>query len=82
MRYIFERGKRRRVMHIQRTSIAGLPTNEALCGIDHSFNTTVNAPWSFGRKVCARCRKIQSDDIARFAQPQEETHGRPQQSKR
>lgn len=55
MRYIYERGKPRRVMHIALTNAVGELTGDALCGIDHAFNTTINAPFGLGRKVCKAC---------------------------
>jgi len=59
MRYIWETGRNRRVMHIQKFP----PTGEtmpiiALCKIGHRFNRSINAPWAFGRKICKRCEKI------------------------
>jgi len=55
MRYIWEKGKPRRVMHIQRFDRSGQASMSALCGIDLNFNRTINAPWGLGRKVCKKC---------------------------
>ena len=57
MRYIYEAGKRRRVMHIQRHTATGEMTNEAICGIKHNFNRSINAPFGLGRKICKKCEK-------------------------
>ena len=57
IRYIWETGKRRRVMHIQAHTRAGQPLMAALCGIGHRFNRTINAPWGLGRRICKNCRK-------------------------
>ncbi len=58
MRYIWETGKDRRVMHIMKFSISGETTMTALCKIGHRFNRSINAPFGLGRKVCKRCEKI------------------------
>ncbi len=58
MRYIYERGKRKRVMHIQKFTQTGEMLMESLCGIDLSFNKTINAPFKLGRPVCKNCKKI------------------------
>lgn len=54
MRYLYERGHKRRVMHLcgydPRT---GEPTMRALCGMRLPFNTTCNLP--LGRPTCKRC---------------------------
>jgi hypothetical protein len=56
MRFLYERGHKRRVMHLcgydPRT---GEPTMSALCGIKLAFNTTCNLP--LGQRVCKRCQK-------------------------
>lgn len=51
--YLFEAGKRRRVMHLQRFTITGQPLFEALCGISHRFNRAINVP--LGRRTCKNC---------------------------
>lgn len=56
MQYIWEAGKSRRVMHIQKHTIAGQPLMAALCNISHAFNRTINAPWGLGRRICINCR--------------------------
>lgn len=54
MRYLYQRGKRRRVMHLcgydPRT---GEPTMRALCGYRLPFDTTCNLP--LGRPTCKLC---------------------------
>lgn len=55
MRFLWETGKDRRVMHIQRHLPDGTGVMEALCGIQHQFDRTINAPFGLGRKVCKRC---------------------------
>ncbi len=55
MRYLFESGKQRRVMHIQKFTIVGKGLFEFLCGIDLNFNRTINV--SLGRKTCKNCQK-------------------------
>ena len=57
MRYIWEKGKPRRVMHIEKTDKVGTPLGVAICGIPHNFNRSINAPWGLGRKVCKNCKK-------------------------
>ena len=57
VRYIFEGGKHRRVMHIMKTTNTGEYLSEAICGIKHNFNRTINAPWGLGRKICENCKK-------------------------
>lgn len=57
MRYIWQSGKRGRVMHIERTNQVGNPTGTALCGIGHRFNRSINAPFALGRKVCKNCEQ-------------------------
>lgn len=54
MRFIYEAGVER-VMHIQKTDNAGQPEMKAVCGADHNFNRTVNAPWTLRRGVCPEC---------------------------
>jgi hypothetical protein len=55
VRYIFEAGAPRRVMHIERHDQLGRETWAALCGIDLPFNRTINAPWGLGRRICKNC---------------------------
>ena len=57
MNYLWEAGKPRRRMHIQKHLADGRPTALALCGIRHQFNRSINAPFGLGRKVCRRCRR-------------------------
>jgi len=56
MNYIYESGVER-PMHIQRTNNAGQPVMEAICGEEHDYNRTINAPFGLGRKVCSNCKK-------------------------
>jgi hypothetical protein len=58
MRYIWESGKDKRVMHIAKYSVTGKMQFEALCNINHPFNRSINAPFGLGRKICKRCEKI------------------------
>jgi hypothetical protein len=60
MRYIWEKGKGKRRMHIQRFSPSGDMLMEALCGINHHFNASINAPFALGRNICKRCEKLMS----------------------
>jgi len=55
LRFIYEGGKRKRVMHIQATNNAGQSEMKAICGIDHNFNRTINVP--LGRKICSNCKR-------------------------
>jgi len=57
MQFIWEAGKRRRVMHIARFTPDGRNTMRALCGVGHNFDRSINAPFALGRKVCNRCLK-------------------------
>jgi len=60
MRYIFEAGKPRRVMHISKHDYLGRELMEAVCGINHRFDRTINAPFALGRKLCKNClRKLE-----------------------
>lgn len=68
MQYLYQRGKRRRVMHLQRFTVAGEQTFEALCGICLDFDTSINVPLC--RRVCRRCQ--------RRAEAAEEVSGEPQ----
>lgn len=52
MRFIWERGKRRRRRHVMRFTPAGEMTMAALCGIQLGFDTSSNLPVG---KVCKRC---------------------------
>ncbi len=56
MRYIWESGIARRRMHIERTTKTGESTMTALCGIQHNFNKSINAPWTLGKSVCKNCK--------------------------
>ena len=56
IQYIYEKGIER-PMHIQRTNNAGQPTMTSVCGVEHEFNATINAPWSLGRGVCQECER-------------------------
>ena len=58
MRYIWESGKPGRVMHIGQYDKVGNFISEALCGIKHTFDRSINAPFGLGRKVCKDCRRI------------------------
>ena len=53
MRYIYERGKRRRVMHIARYDSLGHLLMSSFCWSPLPFDTTVNVP--LGRKTCKNC---------------------------
>lgn len=56
MRYLYERGHKRRVMHLcGHDPRTGEPTMHALCGMVLPFNTTCNLP--LGRRVCKLCQK-------------------------
>ncbi len=57
MRYIWELGKNHRVMHISKFTSTGEMLFQSLCGIDHKFNRSINAPWALGRKVCKKCER-------------------------
>ena len=57
MRYLFESGKFRRVMHIQKFTQIGDALFESICGINLNFNRSINAPFALGRKVCKNCKK-------------------------
>lgn len=58
MRYIYERGlKHKRKMHIAIYDKVGNIKFEAVCGIKHNFNTSINAPYSLGCGVCKNCQK-------------------------
>lgn len=54
MRFLFEAGKKRRVMHITgHDTLTGDPTFEPLCDINLPLNRTINVP--MGRGVCKNC---------------------------
>lgn len=57
MRYIWEAGKNKRVMHIMKFTSTGIGLNEAIFGIEQNFNRSINAPFSLGRKICNNCLK-------------------------
>ena len=56
MAYLYERGKRRRVMHLEAHTIIGRGMFTALCRIPLPFNTTANVP--LGRKTCKNCLRV------------------------
>lgn len=56
MNFIYERGKKN-AMHIQKHTASGQPLMEALCGIERPFNTTINAPFRLGKKLCVNCER-------------------------
>lgn len=58
MRYVWESGKSRRVMHIMRFTATGEKTFQALCGTKHNFNRSINAPFGLGRRVCKKCKRV------------------------
>lgn len=63
MQYIYESGKDRRVMHIQRHNVSGVGLWEALCGSPIKFNRTINAPFALGRTICKDClREFEADE--------------------
>ena len=62
MNYVYERGKGRRVMHIEKTDMAGNSTMKSLCGTKLPFDTTINAPFALGKKVCKNCLKILNEN--------------------
>ena len=55
MRYLWEKGKPRRVLHIQKFNNIGRGSMQTLCKIKLSFNASINAPFTLGRKVCKNC---------------------------
>lgn len=55
-RYIWERGRKRRVMHLAGFDRLGRFAG-AICGIQHPFNGSCNVP--LGRRTCKRCLKIE-----------------------
>lgn len=56
MRYLYQRGKRRRVMHLcGYDPRSGEPTMQPLCGIRLALDTTINVP--LGRRTCKNCRR-------------------------
>ena len=62
MRYVWEAGQTRRVMHIECFTSAGEGTMAALCRIPLHFDRSINAPFALGRKVCKRCEEILTED--------------------
>jgi hypothetical protein len=59
VRYLYQRGKPRRVMHLcGYDPRSGEPTMQPLCGIDLPLNTSINVP--LGRPTCKRCRQAAS----------------------
>lgn len=57
MKYIYERGKLNRKMHIQKVTTSGEMLMKAICDIDLNFNSTINAPFTLGRGVCKKCKR-------------------------
>ncbi len=55
MRYLYESGKSKRVMHIMRFDNIGNAIFESLCDIKINFNRSINAPFGLGRKICRNC---------------------------
>ena len=55
MKYLYEAGKDRRVMHIMKFNKVGEPFFKALCNIKLNFNRSINAPFGLGRKICRNC---------------------------
>ena len=66
VKYLFETGKPRRVMHIAKVGLFGKILFEAYCKINHGFNRTINVP--LGRKTCRNCiariNKILEENIS------------------
>jgi hypothetical protein len=58
MRYIWEAGKKRRVMHVMRFTPSGEMTMQAMCGAKHRFNRSINAPFGLGRRICKKCLRL------------------------
>ena len=58
LNYIWQSGKKRRVMHIAKFTQTGQMLMEALCSIRLPFDRSINAPWALGRKVCKQCLAI------------------------
>jgi hypothetical protein len=55
-RFIWQHGKKRRVMHLAGYDRLGRFAG-ALCGIGHIFDRSCNLP--LGRRTCKRCLKIE-----------------------
>lgn len=55
-RFLYERGKPRRVMHISKYNERGEIVG-AMCGIDLNLNTSINRSFGLGRKVCKNCQQ-------------------------
>jgi len=55
-RFIWQHGKKRRVMHLAAFDRLGRFAG-ALCGINHVFDRCCNLP--LGRRTCKRCRKVE-----------------------
>jgi len=49
-------------MHIERFTASGEETMEALCGISHNFNRSINAPFGLGRRICCNCKKKANEE--------------------
>lgn len=55
-RFVYERGKRRRVMHLAAFDRLGRYAG-VLCGSALPFNSSCNLP--LGRRTCKRCRHVE-----------------------
>jgi hypothetical protein len=60
-RFIWERGKKRRKMHLASFDRLGRYAGP-LCGIDLDFTASCNLP--LGKGVCKRCLKIEQEFAA------------------
>jgi hypothetical protein len=60
-RFIWQRGKKRRKMHLAAYNRFGHCVG-ALCGSRHAFDASCNLP--LGRGVCKRCLKIEREHRA------------------
>lgn len=58
LRYIYQRGKKHRKMHILPYDRWGNEVWRALCGRNDTYDSTINAPFSLGRGVCKDCKRI------------------------
>jgi hypothetical protein len=58
MRYLFVAGERRyNAMHIERFTVLGDGTMEAMCEIAKPFNRSINAPFALGKRICKKCAR-------------------------
>jgi len=48
-------------MHIQKHNAVGDALAESLCGIDHGFDRSINAPFRMGQDLCEKCLKALDD---------------------